>query len=70
MPDQYNFIAELGFDGFAFLILFLMLYTKPRKTKIYFINFLGITVSIITTALHLFLIIYVVKSKNICHAVF
>lgn len=56
MPDQYNFIAELGFGGFAFLILFLMLYTKPRKTKIYFINFLGITVSIITTALHLFLI--------------
>ncbi len=31
MPDQYNFIAELGFGGFAFLILFLMPnHVKPK----------------------------------------
>jgi len=56
MSDKYNIIAELGFGAFTFLILFLMLYTKPRKTKIYFINFLGIIISILTTALHLFLL--------------
>lgn len=56
MAGKYNVIAEYGFLAFALLILFLMLYTNPRKTKIYFINFLGIIISILTTSVHLLLI--------------
>lgn len=56
MFNQYNVVAEFAFLCFALLTLFLMLYTKPHKTKIYIINFLGIVMSIITTIVHLYLI--------------
>lgn len=52
MEMYYNVQIEYFNLILACLILFLMLYTKPRRTIIYNLNFVGIVISIISIIIH------------------
>lgn len=45
--NGYNLSTEVASFMLAILVLFLMYYTKPRKTKIYFFDFLGFICSVV-----------------------
>ncbi len=56
MLNNYNIVAEQLLLTLACVTLFLMFYIKPRKTVTYIADFMGIVLSITTTATHIYLI--------------
>ena len=60
----FNMVAECFAFLLSVLILFLMIYTKPRRTPIYIIDFLGVILSLVSIVLHIYLLNYTYHPQN------
>ena len=60
----FNMIADFTAIVLSGLIFFLMIYTKPRRTAIYFIDFIGIVLSFFSAVLHIWLLMLTYHPQN------